>query len=318
MPDGVLVALRATTGGYGWLPRDRLVCVQSFRPTHDALQAAGYSVTRDTPAQAALVIVHITRFRDETLGLIGQAWSMLPVGGWLVVDGDKGDGIDAVWKALRKTLPDAQQDSKAHGRVIWVQKGQSQLPDWQATLMPRKNDSGFTVTAGVFSADHPDPGSVELAGHLTGCLEGRGADFGAGWGWLSQAVLASNPAIGTLDLVEAEARALDCARVNCLDPRAAYHWADATAQTGAAYDFVVMNPPFHAGRKPDPSLGRRFIAAAAASLAPRGQLWMVANRQLAYEDTLAGCFATVEVLSQSNRFKVIRAGKPRAGRARGI
>lgn len=314
VPRGALVALRARPGVYGDLPRDRLVCVQTFCPTHDALQSAGHNVTTQAPDVADLVIVHITRTRDETLGLVARGWSMLPPGGWMVVDGDKRDGIDAIWKTLRKVLPEAQQDSKAHGRVIWVRKDDTRLPDWAAALAPCKNATGFTVTAGVFSADHPDPGSVELAARLDGVLQGRGADFGAGWGWLAQDVLARNPGIVALDLLEAEARALDCARINCTDPRAAFHWADVTRAAGPGHDFIVMNPPFHTGRKPDPSLGRAFIAAAARSLAPRGTLWMVANRQLAYEDVLADCFATVEPVSQSNRFKVIRAGKPRGRR----
>lgn len=309
--EGPLVALRARPGAYAELPRERMVCVQGFRPAHDALAAEGLEVRTEPPERATLAIVHATRDREETLGLIARAWAMLAEGGWLIVDGDRGEGIDGIWKRLRRELPEAEQESKAHGRVIWVRRGSQTLPAWEAALEPRPNQDGYLTAAGMFSADGIDPGSAELATHLAGALKGRVADFGAGWGWLAAEVLRLNPEIEALDLVEAEAAALDCARQNVTDPRATFHWADATRWPGP-YNHVIMNPPFHAGRKPDPALGHAFIAAAARALGPKGSLWMVANRHLAYEDALKASFGEVTPVAESNRYKVIRARKPRA------
>ena len=47
----------------------------------------------------------------------------------------------------------------------------------------------------------------------------RIVDLGAGWGFLARAILARD-GVRQLDLVEAEAAALDCARRNVTDPRA--------------------------------------------------------------------------------------------------
>ena len=94
-----------------------------------------------------------------------------------------------------------------------------------------------------------------------------------------------------LDLVEAEADALACARLNVTDPRARFHWADATAwQPDSLLDAVVMNPPFHVGRDADPALGAAFIRAARRMLAPNGSLWLVANRHLPYDAALTEHF----------------------------
>ena len=46
------------------------------------------------------------------------------------------------------------------------------------------------------------------------------------------------------------------------------------------YDCVVMNPPFHAGRKTEPALGEKFIEIAAKALKPKGRLLLVANSAL--------------------------------------
>ncbi len=115
----------------------------------------------------------------------------------------------------------------------------------------------------------------------------------------------------SLDLVEAEAAALECARRNVTDPRAAFHWADATRfHPSAPVDAVVCNPPFHTGRSADPALGAAFIRNAAAMLQPHGHLWLVANRHLPYGPVLSDCFREVEDLGGDGSFRVIRAGRP--------
>src|SRR3546814_1102771 len=78
-----------------------------------------------------------------------------------------------------------------------------------------------------------DLASALLAEHLPADLHGHAADLGAGWGYLSVELLQRCPGITALDLFEAEARALELARVN-LAPFATraklgFHWHDVTA-----------------------------------------------------------------------------------------
>ena len=135
-------------------------------------------------------------------------------------------------------------------------------------------------------------------------------DLGAGWGYLSRAILA-RPGVRCLDVVEAERVALDCARVNLPDTRAAFHWADATRfRPDRPWGAVVMNPPFHIGREADPGLGYAFLHAAHSGLAPTGVLWMVANRHLPYDKTLHELFRDVTEVSRDPAFRVIRAAYP--------
>jgi len=145
---------------------------------------------------------------------------------------------------------------------------------------------------------------------LPGTLGAHVADLGAGWGYLSTQALERSDLL-TLHLVEADHIALECARQNVVDPRAVFHWADATRwQAPEPLDSVLMNPPFHAGRKGDPAIGRAFIAAAARNLAPRGVLYMVANRHLPYEAELSRLFGRVDSLGNDTRFKVLVASRP--------
>ncbi len=312
---GATLVLRARPSpAYALFDRQKIFCRQAFYPTYQQLANAGFAMDRPLPDEFTHAIVHITRARDETRALIAKAYTALVPNGVLIVDGDKTDGIESHLKAVKKLLPVTAVLSKSHGKVFWLTKTgtPAALTDWLAAHEPVQITDGYYTRAGVFSADKIDKGSAQLVPFLTGKLKGNGADLGAGWGYLSKQVLAANPAIISLDLIEADRHALDCARLNLSDERAVFHWSDAlTHAAKTPLDFVVMNPPFHQSRKADPALGQQFIAAAAKLLKPNGSLYMVANRQLAYEATLEENFRHVERLDQNTQFKCIWARKPK-------
>jgi 16S rRNA (guanine1207-N2)-methyltransferase len=167
---------------------------------------------------------------------------------------------------------------------------------------------GLWSQPGLFSWDRPDPGSLLLLSVLP-ALAGRGADLGCGAGLLARAVLAQ-PAVTRLDLVDVDRRAIEAARRNIDDPRAALHWADArTAPALEGLDFVVMNPPFHDGGAEDRALGQAFIRRAHAALRKGGVLWLTANRHLPYEGVLEPLFAKVTPKADTGGFKVYEARK---------
>ncbi|PWR01619.1 MFS transporter [Meridianimarinicoccus roseus] len=287
--------------------------VQPLQPDHDRLAAMGRAVEPDISdgpdaPTFDLAIVAVPRARARAEDWAARAAARLAPGGVLVLDGAKTDGIDSLWRALRGRLDGAETLTKAHGRVICGRIGADRLADLArpAAALP----DGFVTGPGVFSADGPDPGSAALAAALPARLPARIADLGAGWGWLSAQILA-RPGVASLDMVEADHIALEAARRNVADPRVRLHWADATGwRAETPLDAVVMNPPFHTGRAGDPGLGQAFIAAAAASLAPQGHLWLVANRHLPYEGALETLFRDWQDLGGGAAFKILHASRP--------
>lgn len=268
-------------------------------------QAAGYHVTRAPSGAFAAALVILPRARDAQKALLAEAAAVAP---FVIVDGQKHDGVETILKAVKTRTPIAGTLSKAHGKLFWIDG--ARFTDW--TAEPR-DVGGFVTRPGVFSADGPDKGSLALAEVLPP-LKGSVADLGAGWGFLARHILDCE-AVTDLHLVETDAVALDCARENVTDPRARFHWADATRwHPPALLDAVVSNPPFHRDRAGDPGLGRAFITAAAAMLAPSGSFWMVANRHLPYEAGLAAAFSTVEEIGGTPGFKVFHASRPRRTR----
>lgn len=298
---GDIVVLRPRAGDdLQALPQERVVVKTGFKPDHDYFAAQGYRMEGAGP----VAIVCVPRAKAEARALMAEAAGA----DIIVVDGQKTDGVETLLKDCKALgLEVGQALSKAHGKLALVVPG-PELAAWAAK--PVVVEGGFQTLPVVFSADGPDRGSALLAAALPAKLGGRVADLGAGWGYLSRAIL-TRDGVKELDLVEAEAEALTCARVNIPDPRAKFHWADATSYKPARlWDTVVMNPPFHTAREADAGLGMAFIKAAQRGLSPSGSLFMVANRHLPYDKLLVTLFKQVEEIGGDKAFRVTRASYP--------
>ena len=291
------------------LPAEQCEIIQPFRPAYEAFKSASYSCAVEPKERYALSIVCLPRAKAEARSIIAKAAAFTD--GTIIIDGKKTEGVDSIFKDLRKRGDVSATISKAHGKLFWVNSHDG-LEDWGQT--PTLTEGGFWTGPGVFSADGVDPASKLLVQALPEKLGKNVADLGAGWGYLSAHALTRD--INEIHLVEAGHLALECAKRNVTDERAQYHWAAATkwAPKGRI-DTVIMNPPFHVGRAAEPSLGQAFVATAARVLANSGQLWMVANRHLPYEDALNANFGKVIDLGGDTRFKLFHAARPLRKRA---
>lgn len=289
------------------LPRERVQILQGFKPDYDAWDARGYDCAVAPEGRYAAAVIAVPRAKAEARALIAEA--MRCVDGPIVIDGLKTDGIDSILRDMRKRCDVEGPISKAHGKLFWIAQAKPEaFADWAAG--PSLSEGGFWTAPGVFSADGIDPASALLVEALPEKLGKRVADLGAGWGFLSAHVL-TRPQVEEVHLVEAGHIALECARHNVTDPRAQFHWSDATAWRPAdKLDAVVMNPPFHTLRAADPRIGQDFMRAASQVLHAQGQLWMVANRHLPYEATLKTLFAKVVEIGENPRFKLFNASRP--------
>ncbi len=286
------------------LPKDRVHVIQPLYPDHKWWRDSGCQIGVAPEGDYSAAVVFLARAKALNQAMVADA-ARVTGGGLVIVDGQKTDGADSLLKALRKKVIPGDVISKAHGKLVWFTGGDFQ--DWAA--QDKHLPGGFVTRPGVFSADAADKGSTVLIETLPGQLAGRVADLGAGWGYLARNIL-TRDSVTSLDLIEADHIALDCARRNVTDPRARFIWTDATNfRPDEPYDVVVTNPPFHTGRAGDPNLGRAFIRAAADMLTPSGQLWIVANRHLPYETTLAEVFREAREIGGDSGFKVLQAAK---------
>jgi 16S rRNA (guanine1207-N2)-methyltransferase len=296
---------------------------QTFKPRATALEAAGFTLVESIEAECDAVILLPERQREQTLADVAHAFDLLKPGAWLIIALHNDWGARRLQQYVQSVAGPCEAQTKRHCRVIWVQKTaqlhEATLAEWRsAGTLRREIDSVWWSKPGLFSWNHIDLGSQLLVSHLPQHLAGSGADLGGGWGYLTAKALELCPDISSMHVYEADKVAVEAARRNIgnvkVMARTQCLWHDVTQGVEQRrYDFIIMNPPFHEGRAAEPMLGMKFIAAAALALKPQGELWMVANRMLPYEEVLDEAFTSWNNVAEQDGFKVLHARAPQIG-----
>jgi 16S rRNA (guanine1207-N2)-methyltransferase len=294
----------------------RWTAIEPWKPRFDDLRAAGFdprpTLQSDTPG-FDLLLVRLGRQRARNLGGIAAAVRLARPDALIVVAGENEIGAASYARPLGR--PSSM--SKHHARAFWFRTEaappRATLDAWESDLRPRAlGDDGHVAAPGLFAWDRVDRGSALLAAALPADLAGDVADLGSGWGYLAREIAAHCAAVRRISVFEADWHALEAARANLAAYPAEYYWQDVTRELpSASFDAIVTNPPFHASRRADPTIGQRVIRNAAIALRARGTLWLVANIHLPYEATLRACFAQVETRIEVDGYKVIVARGPR-------
>jgi len=307
--------------GAGWR------CEQTFKPWAQALARAGLDVSETVDdGDFDAVLVFAPRSRERTRALYARAAQRVRDGGVIVAAQANDQGARSAQADLQTLLGPLQHISRRKCRAFWrvVERASiddARLAEWSALDGMRTIlDGRYWSRPGLFAWDRVDAASALLAEHLPSTLAGRVADLGAGYGYLATEVLRGCEGATAIDLFEAEALAREPARRNLEAALAGRHetvateffWHDVTQGLPRRYDVIVSNPPFHEGRADQPELGRAFIESAADALETPGELWLVANRHLPYEATLARRFGVVRSVADRDGFKVIAATQVRA------
>jgi len=324
-PDALFLRAREGAALHARGGVQALACTQPFKPEADRLQRIGATLVDEDAVPSArypLVLVLPPRQREEARALLAKACMAVAPGGIVIASVANDEGAKSREADLKQLAGTVTTLSKHHCRVSWTRSDATfdagLLAQWvkadaqRKVISPNVPGGRFMSRPGVFAWDRVDAASAMLAAALPNDLQGRVADFGAGWGYLSMQVLARCPNVASLDLYEADARALALAAENLSGARVPVnrHWHDVAASVTERFDAIVCNPPFHAlGRGDRPDIGRAFIAAAANALKPGGRLWLVANRHLPYEHALSEGFAQVQTLAQDGGFKIVEATK---------
>lgn len=291
----------------------QLLCHQTNMSEYRRLQAQGYNLCEVIPQEISGCLYLGTKQKEENLWNFGRALAALKQGAHFVCAMSNELGAKRFESILKETGFEMFSWSKNHCRVFGCIKGggaDSLIDEWLKLGEPRLvPETSLLSQPGVFGWNKVDVGSALLASLFQNRLKGKGADFGSGYGYLSWKALQLSPAISELSVVENEQLAIEMSKKNLSgDNRVKFMWHDLLQGTPCQnLDFVLMNPPFHAGRDVNLQLGQRFIQEAANALRARGELYLVANKTLSYEPLLQECFSSVVKLAESSGFKVLYA-----------
>lgn len=168
---------------------------------------------------------------------------------------------------------------------------------------------------GVFNHGSLDAGTAFFLEHLPALRNKKIVDVGCGAGVIT--AYASQQGAATVTAVDTNALALAATRATLAKnalvaevvPSNMLAQLTASVLPRDRYNLILSNPPFHQGLHTDLQPAAALIANALHYLAPGGELWLVANRYLPYENWLRKTFSRVEIMAQNGRYKIIKSAK---------
>ena len=277
----------------------------------DVLQRKGHRVVSDVAEIGSdydAVFVSCPQQHEEVEGLLALAIERSRGFVMAVAPNDAGGSrLRGMMEAFGVSV---ESVGKSHCRVVWTAAvsaaDPSRVKESLLHLAPRPLVLGgreWWTVPGIFGWDQIDPGSRLLVDHLPDDISGRVADFGCGYGYISARLARDHAGIRQIDAIDIDRRAVACCARNNGEKVNAV-WEDLRSKKGEAiYNTVVMNPPFHSGKGEDVGLGQLFIQKGWESLRPRGRLFLVANRHLAYEKVVPG----LTLVHQGEGYKILTA-----------
>jgi 16S rRNA (guanine1207-N2)-methyltransferase len=325
---GVLLARRAPSGAV-YLCDDNYVAQTMAERTVLANGAANVHVWPEPTVPPAyrqgldLVALPLPKGRKLARRLLVQAQEALRTEGQLYMAGANDQGVQSVIKDAEELFGSARVLGYKKGNrvALAVKRLPHDPPAWASEpgIAPgswyefaaevRGSPYRFRSLPGVFSYDRVDPGTTLLLSTLQIAPKSRVLDMGCGYGIIGLA--AARAGAAAVDLVDADLLAVASAGENiagnAIVNARALPSDIFSAVRGETYDLIASNPPFHVGQAVDYDVAHAFIADARQALRLGGQLVIVANRFIRYEQVMRGVFSKVQVSAQTGQYSVLSA-----------
>ena len=244
------------------------------------------------------------RVRAELVG----AHAALRLGGSALIAMHKDGGAKRYEKLAVRLFGELEVIAKDGGwRLVRAGKTRLETLEVEKTVF-QAADLTLSADPGVFAAGKLDPGTARLLEvvQLEGFAGKRLLDMGCGYGLIALKASLAGAAVTAVDddLLAVRSTHRNAERYGA-DVRALHSDIDSELQN-ETFDAVLMNPPFHVGKRVVMDVPQAFLAAAYEQLRSGGTLTLVANRALPYERELER-FASWKTLHSDAQFKVLRA-----------
>ncbi len=232
-----------------------------------------------------------------------------PVGRVLVA-GDKDKGFERYFKEAKTFFGSAEILERSKGlRVGLLEKTLLEPPvqpqSERFTIEARGLKLECEALPGVFASGKLDVASKVLLEHLPNAGGKRVLDIGAGYAALGGMLALEKGNVTMLEddwfSVQSIKRTLE---LNNLNAQVLHSDVDSSLEKDAKFDLIVMNPPFHVGKDVILDVALEFIEAAKRHLAKHGEVWLVSNHFLPYEQPLAS-LGRVHEVARDRGFKVL-------------
>ncbi|PKG40045.1 methyltransferase [Psychromonas sp. Urea-02u-13] len=170
--------------------------------------------------------------------------------------------------------------------------------------------------ANVFSRNHLDIGGRYLMENLPQGKFEKIVDLGCGNGVVGMTAMETYPK-AHVTFIDESYMAVDSARINVIKNFEEEQSDNARFVVnngllgfkGGSYDLILCNPPFHQQQVITDHIAWSMFNEARFALADGGELVIVGNRHLDYQDKLERIFGNCELVTENKKFIILRAVK---------
>lgn len=208
--------------------------------------------------------------------------------------------------------------AKKKSRLIFSLVEQQSVPEKEIPITWEVEKYQWTIHnhANVFSRNHLDIGGRCLMDNLPKGNFSKIVDLGCGNGIVGMAAAVAYPK-AQITFIDESYMAIDSARINMLKnlPEEQADNARFVVNNGLvgfkpeSYDLILCNPPFHQQQAITDNIAWSMFNDARFCLVEGGELVIVGNRHLDYQDKLERIFGNCELVMQNQKFVILRAVK---------
>jgi len=208
--------------------------------------------------------------------------------------------------------------AKKKSRLIFSLVEQQSVPEKEIPITWEVEKYQWTIHnhANVFSRNHLDIGGRCLMDNLPKGNFSKIVDLGCGNGVVGMAAAVAFPK-AQITFIDESYMAIDSARINMLKnlPEEQADNARFVVNNGLvgfkpeSYDLILCNPPFHQQQAITDNIAWSMFNDARFCLVEGGELVIVGNRHLDYQDKLERIFGNCELVMQNQKFVILRAVK---------
>jgi 16S rRNA (guanine1207-N2)-methyltransferase len=272
------------------------------------------------------VLIQTPKSRKLARRWLVQAYNALMDGGYCYIAGSNNMGIKSIIKDASEIFGNSNTLAYKKGnRIAQMIKNDeaTKIPDWAYEpgiasgtwvefSIPLSNYC-FQIRSlpGVFSYDSLDEGTSMLLSVCNVPTSAKVLDIGCGYGIIG--MFAAHQGAKWVDFIDNDLLAIAACEAtlekNQITNRTVVP-GDLLCSIGTSkYNLILSNPPFHAGRAVDYQIAEAMIRQSFHALLQGGQIAIVANRFIRYDDIISHTFGNVSVLASSGKFHVLSGRK---------
>lgn len=321
-----------------WLNDPSVIALRCAKRTCEANQLKNAFITENIsllPAQAnsfQAVLIELPKGRQLGRRWLVEAHALLVEGGSLYLAGANELGIQSLVKDAHVLFGNsgilAYKKGARLAHCVKMKGAHPTPPGWcnEAGIAPGTWSSyqlelgqesiEMRTLPGVFSQNGLDGGTRLLLQHMPAPFSGSVLDLGCGAGVIGMAVAHRLQAQGIspcITMADSSLLAVACALENVRCRQLSGIQVQASdlldEMHGRQFEQILTNPPFHAGVEINYAISEALIAQSHAALVPGGELILVANRFIRYNNRMASLFRNVRCIYQNKQYHVLAATK---------